>query len=72
MKHDFTLKAEYIELNKALKFFWIWDSGGHVKMIINEGLVEVNGEEEFRIRRKLVAGDVVTYQDNTVTISAKK
>lgn len=41
-------------------------------MIINEGLVEVNGEEEFRIRRKLVAGDVVTYQDNTVTISAKK
>ncbi|MCB0481205.1 MAG: RNA-binding S4 domain-containing protein [Flavobacteriales bacterium] len=59
---------EYIELNKLLKITGSVDSGGVAKMMINDGLVLVNGEIELRIRRKLRVNDVVGYKNQNIKI----
>ena len=43
-------------------------SGGEAKMVIREGLVHVNEEEEHRLRRKLVSNDHVSFENISITI----
>jgi ribosome-associated protein len=50
---------EYIELIKLLKIMRISESGGQAKMMVEDGIVFRNGEQEFRKRAKLRAGDVI-------------
>lgn len=69
MNHIFTLTSDYIELNKLLKIHGIGDSGAQAKHLISQGQVTVNGVVELRIRNKLKSGDVVIYQDETVTVA---
>lgn len=68
----FTLKeqTEFIELLKLLKIQGLAQTGGHAKMIIEEGLVFVNGEQEFRKRRKLRPGDKVEVEGAIIEISS--
>jgi len=60
-KRTFKLKPDspFIELIKLLKIEEISQSGGHGKILIEDGGINVNGEEEFRKRRKLYKGDIV-------------
>lgn len=60
---------EFIQLNQLLKIEQIAQTGGHAKILIEEGEIKVNGEVESRIRRKLRRGDVVTHEAIKVTIS---
>lgn len=50
---------EYIELIKLLKIMRISESGGQAKMMVDDGLVWRNGEQEFRKRAKLRSGDLI-------------
>lgn len=71
MQNDiFSLRPndEFIELIKLLKLKQIAQSGGHAKMIVEDGLVKVNGEQEFRKRKKLRSGDIVTLEEITIKI----
>lgn len=54
------IDTEYIKLDSFLKAVNAVCSGGEAKIIIGEGLVEVNGEVELRRGRKLRPGDRVT------------
>ncbi|MFK8008884.1 MAG: RNA-binding S4 domain-containing protein [Saprospiraceae bacterium] len=66
MEQDtFTLRPddEFIELIKLLKLKDIAQSGGHAKMMVEDGLVKVNGELEFRKRKKLRNGDIVEMEN---------
>lgn len=65
---EFTLTTEYIELMKLLKLLRIAQTGGHAKIIIEDGEVVRNGEPEFRKRAKLVNGDVIEVMGETVKI----
>lgn len=38
------IKEDYIKLDSALKFANVVESGGHAKIVIQNGEVEVNGE----------------------------
>jgi ribosome-associated protein len=58
-----------VELFKILKFEGIASSGAEAKMIIEQGLVSVNGETETRKRRKIVGGDTIQLDDITLTIT---
>lgn len=59
---QFTLTEEYIELIRLIKHLnWV-GSGGEAKMVVDEGLVQVNGEVEHRKRRKLRKGDRVLFE----------
>ncbi|MEO2037002.1 MAG: RNA-binding S4 domain-containing protein [Planctomycetaceae bacterium] len=48
-----------LRLDQFLKFHGIVGSGGQAKLLIQEGEVLVNGEQETRRRRKLSVGDIV-------------
>lgn len=56
---EYQLTSEYIELVKLLKLLQIAQTGGHAKIIVEDGEVLRNGEQEFRKRAKLRAGDVI-------------
>lgn len=46
----------------------IAQTGGHAKMLVDDGQVLVNGEPELRKRRKLIAGDIVECEGIQVEI----
>jgi ribosome-associated protein len=60
---QFELTEEHIELIKLLKVLTLAQTGGHAKMIVDNGEVMRNGEREFRKRAKLVKGDVIVIAD---------
>ena len=57
-----------IRLDQLLKLVGWVESGGVAKHVIQEGLVELNGAVETRRSKKVRAGDVVTFQGNSVTV----
>lgn len=56
---EFKLTSEYIELIKLLKLLRIAETGGHAKILVEDGEVFLNGEQEFRKRAKLRPGDEI-------------
>lgn len=66
----FVLRAdeEYIELNQLLKLMQLVQSGGHAKIVIEDGLVKVNGEVEFRKRKKMRNGETVEFDGQVVVV----
>lgn len=69
MKRDVQISREPVELYKILKFEGLAENGGAAKLIVAEGHVRVNGEVETRKRRKIVSGDVIEFQGETLQIS---
>ncbi|KAF7599562.1 MAG: RNA-binding protein [Candidatus Dactylopiibacterium carminicum] len=65
---EFTLTRDHIALDALLKLLAIASSGGVAKMMVQEGLVCVNGEPELRRGRKLRAGDLVSVQGEEIRI----
>ena len=57
------------ELYKILKFEGLASSGAEAKIFIAEGLVKVNGKIETQKRKKIIAGDIVEYNNNILQIS---
>ncbi len=62
------LRDEFIKLGQAIKAAGLVESGVEAKEVINDGLVEVNGEVETRRGRKLVDGDVVFFDGEKLKI----
>ncbi len=60
--------SEFIELIKLLKIEGLAQTGGHAKIIIEEGEVRCNGEIELRKRRKLRKGDLVQLDEFEIKI----
>lgn len=59
---------EFIKLGQALKKAGVVGSGVEAKMVITDGLVEVNGSVELQRGKKLHDGDVVSYDGETIRI----
>ena len=59
---------EYIELIKLLKLLHIAESGGHAKIMVEDGEVMLNGEVEYRKRAKLRAGDVIEASGKKISV----
>jgi ribosome-associated protein len=57
-----------VELFKILKFEGLASSGGEAKMVIENGLVMVNGAVETQKRKKIVSGDVIEFNDEKFKI----
>ncbi len=62
------LKGEYIKLGQALKAAHLVEMGSDAKEVIANGEVFVNGQTEERRGRKLVPGDIVEYDGETIEI----
>ncbi len=62
--------SEFIELKNLLKVANLCDTGAEAKSAIGEGLVLVNGIIETRKACKIRSGQVVSYNDKKITITA--
>ena len=59
---------EFIKLGQALKKASVVGSGVEAKIVIQDGLVELNGEVEVQRGKKLYDGDIVSYNGKTIKI----
>ena len=59
---------EFIKLGQALKKAGLVGSGVEAKMVIQDGLVELNGQTEVQRGKKLYDGDFISYNGETVKI----
>jgi ribosome-associated protein len=59
-----------IRLDQFIKRMDIAQTGGHAKILIQNGEISVNSEVELRRGRKLIQGDVVTYGGQSWKVSA--
>ena len=66
--NNIVISDEFIKLGQALKKAGLVSSGVEAKIVIGEGKVKVNGEEELRRGRKLYKGDTFTYDGKTFTV----
>lgn len=62
------LVGPYIKLGQALKAAHLVDMGSDAKEVIQSGEVFVNGEVDTRRGKKLVAGDIVEYNGESIEI----
>ena len=62
------LREDYIKLGQALKAAGLAESGVDAKLVIQDGLVKVNGQIETQRGKKLVAGDLVEYDGQQIKI----
>lgn len=62
------LREEYIKLGQALKAAGLVDSGVEAKLVIQDGLVKVNGQTEIQRGKKLYAGDEAEYKNQLIKI----
>ncbi|MFG6449290.1 RNA-binding S4 domain-containing protein [Roseateles sp. BYS180W] len=66
---EFQLRGEYIELDKLLKATGLAESGGQARMMISEGLVQVDGQTESRKTAKIRPGQQVRLGEQTIRIA---
>lgn len=59
---EFQLRGEYIKLDDLLKNVSVVNTGGHAKIVIQDGEVKVNGEVCTMRGKKLRSGDSVEYE----------
>ena len=59
---------DFIKLGQALKKAGLVDSGVDAKMVIQDGLVSVNGEVELQRGKKLHGGEIVSFNGEQVKI----
>ena len=65
---EIKINEDFIRLDSALKFAGLVETGGHSKIVIQNGEVKVNGETDTRRGKKLVSGDVVEYKGQTFKV----
>ncbi|MBN2810233.1 MAG: RNA-binding S4 domain-containing protein [Deltaproteobacteria bacterium] len=65
---QFVITDAYIELNKLLKASGLCDTGGQAKIVIEDGLVTVEGETETRKRRKIRPGMTINYNNSDLQV----
>jgi len=67
---EFELRGDYITLDALLKATGLAPSGGIAKMMVADGLVQVDGRDELRKTCKIRAGQVVSLAGARIKVSA--
>ena len=67
-----SIKDDFIKLGQALKLANLAADGVQAKIAINDGLVKVNDEIEFRRGRKIKAGDQIYFKNTKITVVGKE
>jgi ribosome-associated protein len=68
--NTFELRGEFIELCNLLKLAGIANSGGQGKLMVSDGIVEVDGQIETRRTAKIRAGQTVECLGQTIKVVA--
>ncbi|NEO84509.1 MAG: RNA-binding S4 domain-containing protein [Spirulina sp. SIO3F2] len=62
------MTADFIKLDQFLKLKGVAATGGQAKMMIQDGIVTVNGETETRRGKKLRTGDRVVVNEEVFVV----
>lgn len=62
------IKDEFIKLGQAMKLANLVEDGVEAKLVIQDGLVTVNGEVDTRRGRKLYPGDAFVYDGQEIKV----
>ena len=68
---DVPIRDESIRLGQLLKLAGVVDDGAMAREVIERGLVAVNDEIDTRRGRQVRPGDVVTYETETIHVTAE-
>ncbi len=68
MTDTILIREDFIRLDSALKFASLVATGGHAKIVIQNGEVLVNGEICTQRGKKLRNGDTFKFEGVTVTV----
>ena len=68
MMENIKITTEFIKLDSFLKLAAAVSTGGHAKMVIQNGEVKVNGEICAMRGKKLRSGDKVEFENNGFVI----
>lgn len=63
---------DFIKLDQFLKLVGVAATGGQAKMMIQDGIVTVNGERETRRGKKLRLGDRVVVNDEMFVVKLEE
>ncbi len=56
------IKDEYIKLNQLMKLCGFVGRGSDVKLLVDDGLITLNGQVVTELRKKIHPGDIVNVQ----------
>jgi ribosome-associated protein len=65
------IHTSFIQLNQALKLLGWVESGSMANELIADGLVVVDGVQEFRKRNKLYPGAVIEFEGQKAMVVAE-
>ena len=68
---DFKLTGETIDLFQLLKAAHLCGTGGEAKIMIDEGLVTVDGETETRKRCKIRSGQTIQFNGEEISVVSR-
>ena len=68
---DVPIRDESIRLGQLLKLAGVVEDGAMAREVIERGVVAVNGEVDTRRGRQVRPGDVVTFETETITVTAE-
>lgn len=70
-KENIEITTEFITMDKLLKFSGIADTGGQAFLMVEEGIITLNGKSVTEKRKKVFPGDIVNI-DNQIELTVIK
>lgn len=71
-KETVEITTEFITMDKLLKFSGVADTGGQAFLMVEDGVVRLNGQRVTEKRKKVHPGDVVNIDDQIELTVAKE
>lgn len=65
---EIVVRDEFIKLGQAIKAAGLVESGVDAKIVIQDGLVKVNGSVETQRGKKLVGGEIIEFNGEKIII----
>ena len=62
-KETVAIITDFITMDKLLKFSGVADTGGQAFLMVEDGIVKLNGKLVTEKRKKVFPGDVVNIED---------
>lgn len=60
---EIIIETEFIKLDQFLKYASVVQTGGEAKMMIQDGIVSLNGEVVIQRGKKIRKGDIIEIED---------
>ena len=70
-KEQIAIITEFITMDKLLKFSGVADTGGQAFLMVEDGIIKLNGKLVTEKRKKVFPGDIVNI-DNQIELTITK